>query len=260
MGLVKLCIHETAKTPYYVEATGIHLYSIEELAYYLYENIYLIDDRIIEEKLYSWIEKELELPALTEKLRSGRSTGTHVYNQVMAILQASEYYSEEELSQLSEKIKTISGLQTQERMKYKADEMLQNENYWAAITEYERILSIRQSSKLTVEFYANVWNNLAACYARLFLFEKAASCFESAYQFQKIPEYKERAFYARKLAAYGREEEESLSERQISEEFVQKACQALNDLEEKSRLDCEKTSAEEFLRIREKNYCRISCV
>ena len=56
MGTVKLCVHESAKTPNYAEATGNHLYSIEELAYYLYENIYLIDERIIDEKLYSWIE------------------------------------------------------------------------------------------------------------------------------------------------------------------------------------------------------------
>lgn len=260
MGTVKLCVHETAKTPYYMEATGIHLYSIEELAYYLYENIYLIDERIMEEKLYSWIEKELGLGILADRLRSGRSTGTHVYNQVMTILQASEYYSETELSHLSEKIKTISGLQTQERMKYKADELLQNENYWAAITEYERILSIRQSSKLTVEFYARVWNNLAVCYARLFLFEKAASCFESAYQFQKISEYKEKAYYARKLAAYGQEEAEELIENNISEEFVQQADQVLQELEAKSRRECEKTISEEFLKIREKHYCRISCV
>ena len=160
MGFVKLCVHKTVKTPYYAEATGIHLYSIEELAYYLYENIYLVDERMMEEKLYSWIEMELELPSLAEKLRSGNSTGNHVYNQVMAILQASEYYSEEELEVLSEKIKTISGLQAQERMKYKADEMLQNENYWAAVNEYEKILSIRQNSKLAVGFYAGVWNNL----------------------------------------------------------------------------------------------------
>lgn len=260
MGTVKICAQKSAKTPYYVEATGIHLYSIEELAYYLYENIYLIDDRIIEEKLYSWIEREQGLMKLADKLRNGRSTGTHVYNQVMTILQASDYYSENELAMLSEKIKTISGLQTQERMKFKADELLQNENYWAAISEYERLLSIRQSSRLTVEFYAKVWNNLGSCYARLFLFEKAASCYESAYQFQKIAEYKEKAYYARKLAAYGQEEAEELLESKISEEFICQSENLLKELEEKSRKDCEKTTPEEFLRIREKNYCRISSV
>lgn len=257
MGAVKLCVHEAAKTPYYVEATGIHLYSVEELAYYLYENIYLIDERMIEEKLYDWLETELGLTKLVKKLREGSNTGIHVYNQVMAILQASEYYSEEELSSLSEKIKAISGLQTQERMKYKADELLRNENYWAAITEYERLLSIRQNSRLSVEFYARVWNNLAGCYGRLFLFEKAAGCFESAYQFHKLPEYQQRAYYARRLASCRQEE---LSENKVSEEFIRQSEAVLKDLEEKSRQDCEKITPKEFLKIREKNYCRISCI
>lgn len=257
MGTVKLCVHESAKTPYYVEATGIHLYSIEELAYYLYENIYLIDERIIDEKLYDWLETGPGFTGLAEKLRNGRNTGIHVYNQVMAILQASEYYSEEELSKLSEKIKAISELQTQERMKYKADELLQNGNYWAAITEYERLLSIRQNSRLSVEFYARVWNNLAGCYARLFLFEKAAGCFESAYRFHKIPEYQERAYYARRLAS---DRQEELLEHKISEEFLCRSEAVLRDLEEKSRQDCEGMTPGEFLKLREKDYCRISCI
>ena len=252
MGTVKLCVHELAKTPYYVEATGISIYSIEELAYYLYENIYLIDDGLVEEKLYSWIERELEMEALAERLRNGKTAGNHLYNQVMTILKASEYYSEEELNELSEKIRTISILQTQERMKYKADELLQNENYWAAIVEYERILSIRQNSKLKVDFYAKVWNNLGGCYARLFLFEKAASCYENAYQFQKISEYKEKAHYARKIAGYGQEELEELLESKLSEEFIKQAELVLKDLEEKSILVCAKIEPEKFLKVREK--------
>lgn len=255
MGTVKICAHEMSKAPYYVEATGIPLYSVEELAYYLYENIYLIDDGMIEERLYSWIEKELGMPTLAEKLRNAAGSGIHVYNQVMTILQASDYYSSKELNALSEKIKTISGLQTQERMKYKADELLRSGSYWAAIAEYERILSIRQSSKLTVEFYADVWNNLACCYGGLFLFEKAASCFESAYQFHKVSEYKEKAYYARKLAAYGQSETEELMDSKISEEFMEQADRILKELEEKSAAECLGVSGAEFLKIREKKYC-----
>lgn len=254
MGTVKLCVHEMAKTPYLVEATGTNLYSIEELAYYLYENIYLIDERTIDEKLYSWIEMELGMENLAEKLRGGSGSGNHVYNQVMTILNASEYYTPEELERLSEKIKEISSLQAQERMKYKADELAQNENYWAAISEYEKLLSIRQNSRLTVDFYAKVWNNLGGCYARLFLFEKAAACYESAYQFQKIAEYKEKAYYARKLANYGQEEPEELIEDKISEEFVQQAELILKEIEEKSRLECENMTSEDFLKAREKSY------
>ena len=243
MGAVKLCVHKIAKNPYFVEATGIHLFSIEELAYYLFENIYLVDERIVEEKLYSWIECDLEMPGLAEELRSGKNTGTHVYNQVMTILQASDYYSEEELLELTEKTKAISGLQTQERMKYKADELMQNENYWAAITEYERILSIRQNSRLSVEFYAKVWNNLGGCYARLFLFEKAVECFENAYQFQKVTEYKERIEYARKLNRYSKNYNED----------------TFKQLEECNKM-CTNATPKELLKNWEKGYSKISCI
>lgn len=260
MGAVKICVHKTAKTPYFVEATGVHLFSIEELAYYLNENLYLIDDRIVNEKLYSWIEWELELPKLAEKLRAGRSTGSHVYNQMMTILQAADYYSEKELVELSEKTKSISHLQTQERMKYKADELMQNENYWAAINEYEKILNIRQSSRLSVEFYARVWNNLAGCYARLFLFQKAAICFESAYQFQKIPEYRERAYYARKLDMFVNGEKEQILEKYLSEEFIFCTEQELKELKKKSMQECETATLEKLLKNWEKNYSKISCI
>lgn len=260
MGAVKLCVHKTAKTPYFVEATGVHLFSIEELAYYLNENIYLMDDRIVGEKLYSWIEWDLEMPTLAEKLRAGRNQGNHIYNQVMTILQASEYYTEEELLELSEKIKSISGLQTQERMKFKADELMQNENYWAAITEYEKILSIRQSSRLSVEFYARVWNNLAGCYARVFLFKKAAACFESAYQFQKIPEYKERAYDARRLDAYVSGAKENILDNFLSEELKISSERKLKILQETCKQECTGKAPKELLGKWEKNYSKISCI
>ena len=240
MGTVKLCVHEPVKIPYYVEATGVHLYSVEELAYYLYENLYLIDEGMIDDRLFFWIDTALGLSKLAEKLYKGRTAGTHVYNQVMTILQASQYYSESELSLLSERIQSISGMQTQERMKNKADELAQNGKLWAAISEYERILGIRQNSRLSVEFYANVWNNLASCYAKVFLFEKAASCYENAYQFHKQPEYKERAYYARKLACCGITENDEVQETKISEEFLEKSAVILKSLEERSKAECEK--------------------
>ena len=244
MGAVRLCVHKVARNPYFVEATGIHLFSIEELAYYLFENIYLVDERVISEKLQSWIEWELELPVLAEKLRAGKNTGTHVYNQVMTILQEAYYYSEKELFDLSEKIKSISGLQTQERMKFKADELMQNENYWAAVNEYERVLSIRQNSRLSVEFYARVWNNLGGCYARLFLFEKAAVCFENAYQFQKITEYQERAEYARKLSTCTMNDKSA----------------GLKELEEEYNRIYADINPKELLKNWEKSYSKISCI
>lgn len=257
MGAVKLCRHRRAKTPYFAESVGLRFYSIEELSWYLYENIYLADEALVGEKLYEWLEKELGMKALAERLRKGSSLGSHIYNQVMTILQASEYYGDAELEALSVKIREISGMQAQERMKCKADELLENENYWAAVMEYGKLLNIRQNSRLSVEFYAQVWNNLGCAYARLFLFDKAAGCFEMAHQFQKLEVYKEQAYYARRLSECGQETEKTL-EAGISEELIQRAKERLRGIGEKNRQAMERTDAEEFLKQEEKKYGRIS--
>ena len=68
MGSLILCHKKRAKHPY--EITRIHkrIYTIEELCYYLCNNLYLIDYTIINEQLCRWIRDELELVSLAESL------------------------------------------------------------------------------------------------------------------------------------------------------------------------------------------------
>lgn len=254
MGAVKKCIHPLAKNPIFLESAGISFYSIEELAYYLYENIYLADEELLGEELYLWVERELKLPDLAGMLRDGMMGQGSIYDQVMLILKSSGYYSEKELTELSEKINKISTLQAQERMKHKADELLRNHNLWGAIKEYEKILEIRQNSRLEPGFYAAVWNNLGVCYGKVFLFEKAAVCYENAWKFKKTDSYKERAYYARKLSQYDQPFQEEILETKLSEEFIKSSVITLKELEKKCFEELNLDHVELFLKEREQKY------
>ena len=53
-----LCQTKRAETPYYIENISTNIYSLEELCYYFYHNLYLIDRTIINEELCSWIQEE----------------------------------------------------------------------------------------------------------------------------------------------------------------------------------------------------------
>ncbi len=64
-----LCQTKKAERPYFIENISTNIYSIEELCYYLYHNLYLIDASVINEELCMWIQQELELPKLAAKLR-----------------------------------------------------------------------------------------------------------------------------------------------------------------------------------------------
>ena len=69
MGSLILCYKKKAKQPY--EITRIHrkIHRIEELCYYLCNNLYLIDYTIMNEQLCDWLEEELSLAELAQNLR-----------------------------------------------------------------------------------------------------------------------------------------------------------------------------------------------
>ena len=54
-----LCQVKKAEKPFYIENISTNIYSIEELCYYLYNNLYLVDSSLISSKLCTWLEEEL---------------------------------------------------------------------------------------------------------------------------------------------------------------------------------------------------------
>lgn len=237
MGTVMICSRPQAETPYYIESMGIRLYSMEELAYFLYQNIYLVDKRMLGEHLWDWIRTEIGNVDLAERLRKGAEAGSSLQNMVLTILRSVDYYSMEELNQLSSKMKILNTYQEQERLKLRADEFFNNGNYQAAIYEYEKILDIRQSDRLGVEFYAHVWNNLGVCYCRLFLFGKASRAFRTSYQYQKDPDVLKEYVHAMRLGLAEEDFEEAMELQNIHgdqlEEFRERYDKVLAEAEER---------------------------
>lgn len=221
MGKVMICREPSAKTPYYIESMGIRLYSMEELAFFLYENIYLADRRMLGERLWDWLRGEMHNPELAEKLKKGAEAGSSIQNMVLTILRSVRYYSQEELQELSARMKILNTYQEQERLKLRADEYFINGNYLAAIYEYEKIIDIRQSERLGVEFYAHVWNNLGVCHSRLFQFGQAARAFRTSWQYQKDPEVLKEYVFAMRLGLSDEDFEEAMELQNIRGEQLE---------------------------------------
>lgn len=203
MGLVTICKYRRTKTPYFVEQAGLNLYSLEELAWFLYHNICLADRQMFDERLCQWIAKEIHYPELAKRIQNGIASGSNFQNLVLSVVGAVDMFNNQQLAELGERLKGLSALQEQERLKMRADELLDNRNEWAAIEEYRHILRMHQNNRLGMEFYGAVWNNLGVCYARQFLFEEAAHCFEVSCEYYQDPEVEEQAELVRKLSEEG---------------------------------------------------------
>ena len=66
MGSLILCHKKRAKQPYEITRVHIRVYTIEELCYYVCNNLYLIDHTIMNPQLCQWIRTELSLPRLAQ--------------------------------------------------------------------------------------------------------------------------------------------------------------------------------------------------
>jgi len=181
-----LCQIKRAQLPYYIESISTNIYSIEELCFYLYHNVYLIDKTIINERLCDWIRDELGLPKLYAKLYMHLEKEESMGNFILPIFKEINYLSHTQFKQMQDRISQIESQPEGSRLKLKADYLINNEMYTHAIQSYYFILNSKRNPSLTTHFYASVWSNMGCAYAKLYLFQEAITCFEEAFQLERV--------------------------------------------------------------------------
>lgn len=181
MGRYHLCQLKKAHHPYHITSIGAAIYTVEELCFYLRQNVYLIDESIINEELCVWLTDELKLKGLAVRLMDFLKKDKGVGAFLTLIFKETGYLSPAEFRTMQEQ---LAGLQVQpedHRRKLKADHLVERGMYGSAINEYYKILRSRNQGSLGTRFFASVLNNMAAAYARQFLFEEAADCLWQSY-------------------------------------------------------------------------------
>ena len=186
MGSYILCQTKRADAPFYIENISTNIYSIEELCYFLYHNLYLIDQTVIGEDLCRWIEEELSLPGLAAKLRPHLGKYADIEDVLYPVFKEINYLTYEELRELNARLAKMDGESLRVRRKKKGDALVENGMYVNAIQEYQSLLQEEASppEELPDEdrrMNAVISHNLGCAYARLFQMEKAVECFWNAF-------------------------------------------------------------------------------
>lgn len=181
MGGLILCTASLAKNPYYVKDLGIHLYSAEELCYYIYHNVMLLEDDFISEDLLQFMEDELGLQKLVEKLRaySMQDTGT----RLLTILQEIPYLDADEMGLFQKKLEEKRRRKPHELLKEKADYMIKQKKFNGAIRIYESLLGPKNADAFSDDFIGKLWHNKAVAECGLFSFVQAGKSMLKAYEY-----------------------------------------------------------------------------
>lgn len=182
MGKLILCNGKRTKRPYFFGSFNIRTYSIEELCYYLYNNIYYIDENIFNQGLINWIDFELDLKDRAEKLREMKANGADFSSMIVAVLCSSNYYDEREIEKLVRLLNNIGKMSVIEKRCYRANNHLEKGNYERALKDYDKIIKSHEASSLPGQELGKIMHNLAVAKSYIKGIKSGVEYFSKAYE------------------------------------------------------------------------------
>ena len=183
-----LCQVKRAQKPFYIENISTNIYSIEELCYYLYHDLNLVDSTVINGRLCTWLDEELGLTRLAAKLRPFTEKAAAAEDILYPVFKEINYLSYEELRSLNSRILALNGEHMAVRAKKKGDTLVENGMYVNAIRVYGELLERDDLEQIQQGITSRILHNQGCAYSYLFQMEKALECFWKAYQAEKTPE------------------------------------------------------------------------
>ena len=196
MGSLILCHDQHAAHPY--EITRIHckIFTMEELCYYLCNNLYLIDYTIMNEQLCGWLEEDIGKRELADQLRDVIRMRGSVEKFVLTILKSSGIYKEAEMIRIQNVLERLKNQKDIERQKYKGDNLLESGEVEEAILVYQAIFDEGADENTDPKFYGKIYASLGSAYGRMFLYQQAARMYDRAYQICEDPKLLKPYLYA----------------------------------------------------------------
>lgn len=229
-GLI-LCSRK-ADVPYRIADADLNIYSIEEFAYYLYNNAYFVDDGFFNGGLCDYIENNLNLPKVAQKLMYAMGQRMNFAELVMIIIKSSRYYSETEIKAFEKELKTISSKGMLERMKTRADMLFENGKLGSALKTYENVLNNNIYKRESNEFYAGVYLGIGKIEGRMFYLKEALEKFKHSYELKSSDEALKEIINVKFAMKYSgiKEDIDFTKENEINSELVLKCSEEVKDI------------------------------
>ncbi|MBE5915367.1 MAG: hypothetical protein E7273_00825 [Pseudobutyrivibrio ruminis] len=228
MSTLIYCANSIAATPYYIEEASLNVYSLEELSYFMLNNIYLLSTRLMNAELCNWIGRELKQPKLASELLSMVQNNSPLHIFVGHILNANGYASNKEIKDALAIISTFENKSEAERKKLRADRLMAGGKLVDAMYEYETLLSDEVAKTMSRITEGDVYHNLGCAFAKLFFFEEACRCFDEGYKRNQKKQTLYQLLYSARCAKNKQMFDEYVSKYQVSRADVEEVLQIVS--------------------------------
>lgn len=181
MSQLYLSIGSLATTPYYLSGLGLKIYSMDELCFYLVRDSYILDSDLIDGKLCDYIEEQLCLKSIADKLRELLEQNAAMGEMVTTLLEMTGYCDEEEIRKIRQILVDNASLSFAAKRKQRGDNLVRSGKFTRAIEEYQYVLS-HVKVEDEPELCSAIMHNIASAYAQMFLLDKAVEYYKKAYE------------------------------------------------------------------------------
>ncbi len=180
-GELYLCRQHMAELPLYMEEPGVNLYSMEELSWYITDQVSLLDKSFMNREIISWISGQMHLEDLARQLQDLYTRNAPVHLFISAIITAGGFLTAQEQRKTLETAVSLENRTMEERHKIRGDHLLEANRCQEAIREYGRILE-NSSGNTNIRVIGDPWHNMGVAFGRLLFYKEAGECFEKAFQ------------------------------------------------------------------------------
>jgi len=186
MSYVIMCKNRIAKHPYVISDLRIKLYTLEEACYYIYQNMLLCSEEILDEAFLIWFKEELGLEDLYEKLKVVFEKEAKASRIAYFILEYADFFRRSEIDEICKCIQKSGEYSMWSRRKMRADLSFERGNFKDAIRDYEEMLTTKDEHP-DAEVHDVIYN-IGCCYGGMMYYDIAYMWFSHALEYTDSPE------------------------------------------------------------------------
>lgn len=166
--------------PYYIREIDKNIYSAEELSYFLYNYLPVVDKTFFCDELAEYLEDILGMKAVANRMRDYIHQRGTLSDLVLLTVKASEYYGDMEILSLQNRLEERKKMTASLEAKEKAETFVRLGKYGQAAETYLSCLREGQAEQTDDAFQARIYCGLGNVYGRMLRFDEAEEAYRSS--------------------------------------------------------------------------------
>ncbi len=244
------CIGKRSKKPYLIRDTQTGIYSLEELLYYIRENVFMLNPADFDKSLARFLDKNLGLPETAEKFDKLLSSNASFADRICLLFSDTGFASEAETETLRKALTMSEHMSNNDSHRVRGDFFFKSERIAEAVIEYDAALSIIDREK-DGRGAARLLSGLGNAAAKMFKFDKALKYYEEAYSLDPgDPEILNKLIVSARLSIKNDGFLQYMTEKNIPEDIYEKVLLRLNETEKKAMRKNDERSLREIRKLK----------